>query len=109
MPARCLPHLVREAPVAKPHAVGFMYDETTANFNRDVKPFSESHNAGLRSGRLTTCLRGVSNGPISRLSVGSFEDHNALQMSQHAGTTSVFRLSQQCEFSSLYFMSRIFF
>jgi len=35
-----LPHVVREAAVATPRAVGFMYDETPARFNRDVKRFS---------------------------------------------------------------------
>lgn len=101
-------HLARETPVATPHAVGFMYDETPTRFNRDVKHFSESHYAGLCRGRQKTCLRGVSNGPMSFLAVGSFEDHNVLQMIQHAGTTSLVRSSQQCEFCSLYFMPRIF-
>ena len=103
-----LPHLVREAPVATPHAVGFMYDEVPARFNRDVKHFSESYYARLCRGQQTTCLSGVSNGPISLQAVGLFEDHNVLQMSQNAGTPSVVRLSQQCKFSSLYIMPRIF-
>ena len=80
----------------RPHAVGFMYDEAPALFNCDVKHFSESYHAGLCRGRQTTCL-------------GLFEDHDVLQMSQNAGTSSVVRLSQQCKFSSLYIKPRIFF
>lgn len=53
MSSEDLPHLVREVPMATPHTDRFTYDEAPARFIDDVKQFSESHYAGLYSGRKT--------------------------------------------------------